>query len=320
MGISPRLGQIAVGIVLALTAAACQGDGRSQSPALASISDIDRLINSDLTFEEHAILINANDSVVEKCMQALGWDFEIGPATPETAQGGPRSLTRFGQWTFADAAFAQTSGFDLRNYVRELDAFIERMETGSKAAHIPDPDLMTPDERARLDLDYFGRDDERVGIIQRDGSETSISGGGCLGEATRAVYGDDIALKLRLEDARSSAASTIWSTVLSSDKVTAALGNWKSCVSRSGDDFETPADVFEAAFKAARAADFESEQRLAVLTAQCSTDAGLADAVEAAYLSAGTAAMPDLEDDLLALQRFEKEALERAKAIIKTGG
>lgn len=321
-GILPRLAHGAVAFLITFAAAACQGGSGSNGTGqrqVASVSDIDRLLHSTLTPEELSILGNAHDSVVETCMQQLGWDFEIGVTTPEIAQGGPRSLTLFEQWTFSDVAAAQASGFDLRTYIVEMDAFLKRMDAAAGAAHIPDPDHMTPDERERLGLDYFGRDDQRIEIIELDGSKTSVPGGGCLGEADRQVYGDDMALKLRLDDARSTADSDIWSGTLSSDLVNRALAKWKTCISRAGDEFETPPNVFEAAVTAARAGNYESEKRIAVLTATCSTESGLADAIKAAFLSAGNATIPELEDDLLALQQFEEQALERSRSILKTG-
>ncbi len=320
-GMQPKLAQGAVAFLMAFAAAACQGGSRPGSTGqtqLASVADIDRLLHSTLAPEELSLLANAHDSVVETCMQKLGWDFEIGLTTPEIAQGGPRSLTLFEQWTFSDVEAAEASGFDLRTYMVEMDAFMKRMDESAGAAHIPDPDHMTPDERNRLGLDYFGRDDQRIEIIELDGSKTSVPGGGCLGEADRLVYGNDMALKLRLDDARSTADSDIWTGMLSSELVNRALAKWKTCVSHAGDEFETPPNVFEAAVTAAHAGNYESEKRIAVLTATCSTESGLADAIEAAFLSAGNATIPELEDDLLALQQFEEQALERSRSILKS--
>jgi hypothetical protein len=178
---------------------------------------------------------------------------------------------------------------------------------------------MAVEERTRLALDYFGRDDQRIEIIELDGSKTSIPGGGCLGEADRQVYGDDMALKLRLDDARSTAESDIWGGTLSNDLVNGALAKWKTCISQAGDEFEIPPDVFGSAIRAAHAGDYESEKRVAVLTARCSTESGLADAIEVAFLSAGNATIPELEGDLLALQDFEEQALTRSRAILKNG-
>jgi hypothetical protein len=311
---------LASALAILVTATGCQGNPRPSSltpDQVTSIAEIDRLLSSTLTPEEQALLINAHGSVAEACMQKRGWDFKVGVATPEIARGGPSPITTFEQWTFSDVRAAQDSGFDLRTYMQERAAYLDQVQAGGRA-HIPDAKLMTPEEAERYELDYGGTDEERVEIIERDGSRTSVAGGGCLGEAERAVYGD-IALELRLQDARTTADSEIWGRTLSSGDVTNALANWKGCVARGGETFEDPVDAFQAAVADAQGEDYEGERRVALLSAQCSVDSGLANAVRGAFLSAGASTIDELEDDLIALQQFEQEALSRAKDILKFG-
>lgn len=321
MKLPRRVGTGWVAFLIAIVASGCRAGSvpSSFTPGqMASIADIDRLLSSTLTPEEQALLINAHGSVVEACMQKRGWDFRVGVASPEIAGGGPSPLTTFEQWTFSEVAFAQASGFDLRTYVRERKAFLDGLEGNDGSVHIPDPKLMAPDEAQRYDLDYFGTDAERVEIIERDGSRASVPGGGCLGDAERAVYGD-IALELRLQDARTSADAEIWGRTLSNGSVTDALSTWKGCVDRGGHQFEDPVAAFAGALAAAQVEDFDGEREIAVLSAQCSADSGLAMAVKAAFLEAGQGTIDELEEDLIALQEFEQDALARAKDILRLG-
>jgi hypothetical protein len=163
-----RSNQVAACAVLVLaTVAACQAAATPApltSEEAASIVAIDRILNSTQSVQEDAIVINAHGSVVEACMQALGWDFEVGTATADTTRS-PSSLSRFERWTFSDVEAARERGFDLRAYLQELAAFQARMDATAGSAHIPDPDRLSSEERARLQLEYFGRDDERIEII-----------------------------------------------------------------------------------------------------------------------------------------------------------
>lgn len=282
---------------------------------LAAVQRADRIISTTLTAGESALLVNAHGAVVESCMQQLGWDFQVGTATPETESGGPSSLSELEQWTFADVASAESIGYGLRTHLAEVAAFINRLESESGEAHIPDPATMSAEDAARYELDYFGTEDERIEITERDGSHSGKPGGGCLGGAERALYGD-IEQEMWLRDARGTAESDIWMATLSDEAVKDAFDSWKECVRESGFEFEDPHHAFESALSAASAGDFDQERVIATTHAKCTVESNLDLAVAAAFLSATNAVLPELEDDLLALQRLEEEALARAKDIL----
>jgi hypothetical protein len=282
---------------------------------LAAIQRADAIISTRLTAGESALVVNAHGAVAESCMQQLGWDFEVGTATADTESGGPSSLSELEQWTFTDVASAESVGFGLQSHLAEAAAFIDQLELDAGEAHIPDQETMTPEDAARYELDYFGREDERIEITERDGSHSGQSGGGCIAEAERAVFGD-IAKAMWLRDARGTAQSDIWMATLSDEAVKDALDSWKGCVQGRGHAFDDPHQAFDAAASAAQAGDFDQERVIAAAHAECVAESNLDLAVAAAFLSATNAVLPELEDDLLALQQLEEDALSRAKDIL----
>ena len=287
---------------------------------LASIQRADRLINTNLTPEESAIVGNAHEEVVETCMQELGWDFELGTHSPEAIGGWPSTLSELDQWTFADVAAAESAGYGLESYLAEHFAFLETLDELEGEARIPDQTAMSPEDSARFEVEYFGTEEERIEIIERDGSGAGRAGGGCLGEGSRAVVGD-IEREMWLIDARGTAQSDIWEATFADAAVVDALGTWRRCVlGELGVVLEDPHDAFDAAMSAAQSGDYEQERLVATADAECKAESGLDLAVQAAFLSATNALLPEFEDDLIALQQFEQEALARAKEILGFGG
>lgn len=312
---------IPVALVVALGIAACGGPPPPASLGpddLISLQRAEGIIQSNLTWEEHALINNAHAVVTEECMQQLGWDFKMGRDTPETSSPGPDSLSPLDQWTFADVPSAESEGYGLEAYLAEQSAYLDLVREIDREARIPDPATMNPEDAARFELDYFGTEGERVEIVERDGSNTSLAGGGCLGKAFRAVNGD-IAQWLNFRDARGTAESDIWVTTLADDAVADALDAWQDCVAEDGFEFDDPQQAFESAVTAAQSGDFQRERVIAVADASCKTESGLDRAVQAAFLAATNAVLPDLEDDLLAYQEFEAASLERAKDILGLG-
>jgi len=282
---------------------------------LAAIQRADAIISPSLTAEESALVANAHSGVVESCMQQLGWDFRYGTATAETESEVPGSLSALEQWTFTDVAFAESVGFGLQSHMAAVAAYIAQLELDAGEAHIPDPLTMSPADAARFELDFFGREDERIEIAERDGSHSGMSGGGCIAEAERAIYGD-IEQAMWLRDARGTAESDIWMATLSDEAVNDALDSWKTCVRERGYEFEDPNGAVDAAVSAAQAGDFDQERSIATSHAECTAESNLDLAVAAAFLSATNAVLPELEDDLRALQQLEEDALSRAKDIL----
>jgi hypothetical protein len=310
-----------VTLVVALGAVACQEAALPPSLGsddIAALQRADRIISPKLTPEESALLVNAHGAVVEACMKQLGWDYEVGTSTGDIEAGGPSTLSPLEQWTFADTAAAETVGYGFESYLAAHAVFLDRLGEGDGEAHVPDPLTMSPEDAARFELDSFGTEEERIEITERDGSHSGAAGGGCIGEAGRAVWGD-IEQEMRLRDARGTAESDIWVTTFEDQAVVDALDRWKDCVREQGFEFEDPNHGFESALSAAQSGDYDQERLIATTDAECKAESGLDRAVQAAFLSATKAVLPDLEADLVALQQFEAEALARAKNILRFG-
>lgn len=308
-------------LVVALGTAACQATPPPASLGLDDITSLqraDRIIHTNVTPVENALLINAHGAVVEACMQQLGWDFEVPTATPEMASGGPGFLSQLEQWTFADVPSAESAGYGSEVYLAEQSAYLVEIGEVDSEARVPDPVTMNAEDAARYELDYFGTEEERVEIVERDGSNSSVAGGGCMGDASRAVWGD-IEQEMRLRDARGTAEADIWGNTLIDDAVVDTLDAWKDCVGKEGHEFEDPEHAVGLALTSAQSGDFKRERLIAAADANCKVASGLDRAVQAAFLAAANRVLPDLEDDLLALQQFEAAALERAKDILRSG-
>lgn len=285
---------------------------------LASIERADGIINTNLSPGEIALVVNAEEKAVEECMQELGWDWENGTVTPEDTGDGFGAMARLDRWTFADVASAESVGYGLESHLGAVSAFIDTLDTGGEGRR-PDEDNMSPEEAERYWLDFFGTDEERVEITERDGSHSGLAGGGCMGGSMRAVWGD-IANEMTLRDARDMADSDIWRTAVADQAVVDALDSWRRCVLGRGLLFGDPAEAFESALTAAFSGDYEQERLIATTDAQCKAESSLAPAVQAAFLSATNALLADFEDDLIAYQQLEQEALARAREILNFEG
>lgn len=288
---------------------------------LASIQRADQLINSRLTPEEHAIVGNAQEEVVETCMQELGWDFELGTHSAETGfEAWPSTLSQLDQWTFADVASAEAAGYGLESYLAEHSAFLATLDEMEGEAHIPDQATMSPEDSARFEIEYFGTEEERIEIVERDGSGSGIAGGGCLGRGYRAIYGDDLERWRWLDDARGTAQADIWEATFADDAVVGAADTWRRCIrDELGMELADPPAAFDVAMSAAQSVgDYERERVVATADARCKEESRLDLAVQAAFLAATNAVLPEFEADLIALQDFENEALARATQILTT--
>ena len=236
-------------------------------------------------------------------------------ATPEEAGAGPDFMSNLEQWTFADVALAESEGYGFRRHLEEVAAFRGLLGEDDGEARIPDPATMSPEDAARFELDYFGTEEERVEILERDGSHAGMAGGGCWGQAESAIWGEDLEREMWLIDARGTAQADIWVATETDDPVLDALDAWKACMREEGFDFENPHQAIASALPA-QSGDFEQERSIARTDAECKVESRLDLAVQAAYLSATTRVLPELEDGLLALQQLEAEALVRAKEIL----
>jgi hypothetical protein len=277
-----------------------------------SLEEADGTINSNLTLEESAIIANAHGALIEECMRAHGWEHEVGTATAESMSAGPGWPSALEQWTFADVESAESIGYGFEAYLAEHAVWLETVDPTGGESYV---DSLSPEDSERWYLDFWGTDAERIEITERDGSGAGRAGGGCLGEADRALYGD-IAREMWLIDARGTAQSDIWMATLEDPLVIQALNAWRDCLAGRGVHWADPQQAREAALSYARAGDHAQERLIAGADAACKVESGLDRAVDAAFLAATNAVFPALEADLIALQELEEEALVRAQAIL----
>jgi len=140
---------------------------------------------------EVAFVLRAESSLVERCMQAQGYDFEF-PAQQADLVESPTLLTEVEVWARASVDRASEVGFELRSHldeVRRAQASVGRIAESGSTGPI-DLGSLSTEELALFDVAYFGAPSERVEIIERDGSVASIAGGGCLGQARAELCGD----------------------------------------------------------------------------------------------------------------------------------
>ncbi len=285
---------------------------------MRTIEEADRIINTTLTPEESAMIVNAHGAVVGACMQELGWDFQVGTATAEIETGGPSTLSNLERWNVADVSSAQSVGYGFESYLAEHAEWLATLDPsgGGRQAF---EDSLNPEDAERYWTDFGGTEEERIEIVERDGSGAGRAGGGCMGEAERALYGD-IAREMWLIDARGTAESDIWMATLEDPMVVDALDWWRDCVAEQDVHFADPNQALDGAFAYARTGDFAEERRIATADAGCKVESGLDSAVNAAFLAATNAVLPELEEDLIALQQLEEDALVRAREILGEGG
>lgn len=278
-----------------------------------TLEEADGIINSTLTPEEWAVIANAHGARIEGCMQARGWEYEVGTATAETDSGGPSYPSNREQWTFADVASAESIGYGFEAYLAEHALWLETVDPGGESPAYED--TLSPEDAEQFYLDFSGTEAERIEITERDGSGAGRAGGGCLADADRALYGD-IEREMWLIDARGTAQSDIWMATLEDPLVIQALNAWRDCLAGRGVHWADPQQARDAALSYARAGDHAQERLIASADAACKVESGLDRAVGAAFLAATNAVLPALEEDLIALQQLEQDALVRAQAIL----
>ncbi len=286
--------------------------------SLAAALEADALLSTRLTGGENAFVVHAHGEVVERCMQELGWDYELAPVIAEgEPYPYPGSLSDLRQWTFADVEAAGSVGYGLQAHLGDIAAAIEAMDAGDRVS-IPEPLSMRPEDAARFELDFFGTEEERIEILERDGSHAGKAGGGCMGEADRTLHGD-IEREMWLRDARGTASSDIWVAVKADGAVADALKSWIDCLGSRGVEFTDPGRAYAAALEVAASGDFAEERRIATAHAECAVESNLHRVVATAFASVANAVLPGLQGDLIALQQLEAGAVGRAKDVLGVG-
>jgi len=276
----------------------------------AQVEDIERRLRTSLDPAESVAINNAHGLLVSRCMQAAGFDFQTGMVTAAEQAAMTSGLSTFDMWTFDDVDGARRLGY-AAPLGREMGPHVEPADPG----HAVDVDRLPPEEQERFWLTIFGTDEERIEIIEADGGTTSVSGGGCTGEATAAIFGD-IELQLRFEDARSTAALRIVERVATDRSVAAATRTWRRCMGDAGYDVSDPPSAVD---QAGELSDRDARRVMAETDAACKVSSGLSIAYATALVDVGTDVLAELEDQLIAFEELERQALARARSVLEFG-
>lgn len=276
----------------------------------AQVEDIEQRLRTSLDPAESVTINNAHGLLVSRCMQAAGFDVRTAMGTVEEQAAMTAGLSTFDVWTFDDVDGAKRLGYTAP-LGRETSPAVEPADPG----HMVDVDRLSPEEQERYWLTFAGTDEERIEIMEADGEPTSIAGGGCLGEATTAIFGD-IELQLRFEDARSTAALQVIERVAANRSVAAATRAWRRCMGDAGYDVADPPSAVDQAWELT---DRDARRVMAEADAACKRSSGLSIAYAAALVDVGTEVVAEFDDQLLAYEELERQALARARSVLGVG-
>lgn len=274
----------------------------------------DQLVRSSLgQVEDNVIIDSATGVLVAACMQDKGWDWTFVPEPIDVA-----TAMRSVFWSevelllFDDLSEAADQGYEISAYLRDRAQVAGAIQEHSDNASgkTPDPNSMSPADADRFGLDFFGSDEARVEITERDGSVASLPGEGCIGDATKAVFGD-IGQYLAMLDLRQSAQDDLFESAYLSAGVQRSLSDWRGCIQDvlAAPTIIEPRDVLVLALGSP-----DRELEIAAADATCKASSDLSNSFAVAYFEA--AGFIDLEADLIAYGAFNAEAVDRARAIL----
>ncbi|MCI0425430.1 MAG: hypothetical protein L0Z47_06205 [Actinobacteria bacterium] len=251
-------------------------------------------------------LVNASSTLVARCMIESGWDYKPQQTTEGELFGGT-VMERHELWLYDDPTRAAEVGYGIaQSQVRE-----------PSADEPLDLSMLTQQQQDEYFLDLFGSDEERIEITTADGSTTSLPGGGCLGEARRAIF-VDIAEYLRVRDYRGSLAGIVWEQVMSSGALQRALRSWSSCMSSRGFETPDPDAALDLALEGISEPNGTAlEREVATADVDCKRESGLSDAFALAFTVSVDDVMAGEELSIQGALEFDRMALERAREALR---
>jgi hypothetical protein len=273
-----------------------------------SIAAINSRIQTSLNKREDALIVNVHSRLVEECMRDKSYRISLGHLSPSDIGEGKGFLSRLEVWLFEDLDHARRSGYGIHS---ATIAPVRDGRANENAPDVPSKTDLGPRAWKRYLVEYFGREGDRVGITELDGGFTSIPGGGCLGQATKAIWGN-LKRYLRLLDARSTADSQLWLHTIRDDHVRTTLDQWRTCVAERGHDPQNP----YLSYLRAAEGNLSVERSLAVADVLCKKRTNLVGTFAAEYVHNGRAVLAGLGGKLDSFQRLESKALGRANRLI----
>ncbi|MET9831233.1 hypothetical protein ABZ078_18470 [Streptomyces sp. NPDC006385] len=288
----------ALAAVVAVVVTGCTQDGTTAAPRATGLRD--------LTYVEETRLSDAEQRLVQLCMESHGFPFrqrERLTVEEERPVG----------YVQDDVAWAREHGYGSR--IREKTDRARREDPNHRyRARLP------ATRRTAFDTALDGgRDAKQLSVDVPGGGTIRKRVGGCLAEAETKLYGE-LRTWSRADAVAGNLRPLYVSDLLKDKRFTAAVAAWARCMRQSGHAYADPAeareDVGRRAASRSRAEAFRFEKRVAVADAECARETSLratGKAREAYYVDR-------LRDrygaDLDTYQRLRLRALDRAEKIV----
>lgn len=260
----------------------------------------------DLTYVEETRLSDAEQRLVQLCMEGHG--FRFGQRERLTVEE-----ERPVGYVQDDVAWAREHGYG------------SRIRQKTDRARREDPNYrhraqLSASQRAAFDTALDGGPDAKPLSVDVPGGGTIRKrAGGCLAEAETKLYGE-LRTWSRADAVAGNLRPLYVSDLLKDKQFTAAVEGWARCMRQSGHDYADPAaareDVQKRAAPLSRAEAFRFETRVAVADAECARETSL----KAIGTERETHYVDRLRDrfgaDLDSYQRLRLRALARAEKIV----
>lgn len=291
-------GGIALACLAALTAYAHQASGQGGSTNGSR----------EITAAESTMLKRAEDILISRCMQRLGFAFFLSERkdVPDT---------RNFPYVIDDIAWAQKHGFGGQDLRRKAQA--QQADPNQRYFR------SLPEDRQQAALAALhGQSPEGLAVTLPDGSIIKASDQGCTAEAQQRLYGD-LAAWFRAKVTVSNLTPMYVSKVEHDPRFTKAVEEWGRCMQRAGHQFTSPNQLREALHGLTEGlgpAEADAvEVRLAVAEATCARSTPLAATAAELDRQYGDMARQQYRSEIETKHRLQLAALDRARQITATG-
>ncbi len=277
-----------------------------------AIQNVYDAVNTPLSEEEQVTLMNAQDKVVEECMQQAGYQLDYPENTVDAVFADRAYMSDFESWFFADENVAEASGY---GFTIETQA---RSGPQESRGVVVEPEISAQEEPAMLET-FRGADNETITLDQLDGGTLTVAVGGCLGLGMRSLY-DDVEQYLTLKDVRGYVTNELRLVVMDADEVDSPLEEWRTCMKDAGHEFNSPPAVLESLYVSEAdisPADLsEREFELAMTDAHCKQLSQLHQAAASAFLGRAQDLLLIKNAELAQLAQIEIDAIAKAQSIL----
>ncbi|MFC8519656.1 hypothetical protein [Streptomyces sp. NPDC057257] len=299
-----------VGACLAVVIAAAAGCSTPAAPgpgaALNGPTDTGPLPRA-LTPAEDASLLYAEDLIVHACMARSGLRFV---AEPLAASSRPAAEQRYGT---ADVTAARAHGYGYS----ETPARQRRADSTS-----PDPNevyqrTLSPGAQRAYETALYGTPGSRPQVELPDGQGLVIATEGCVAEARKRLYGDDLRGYLISQHVTANLEGHIAQDVRNAKAYRSALGGWRTCMANRGFTFATPQDARQGGETAAHKGGLAAEIRVAAADAECGRDHRLLATAVALEQDRFADTGPELTGWIKEFRSLRLAALPKARDLIR---